>query len=107
MSEAKHTPGPWDAPAIEMSKDMAAMNVVAAGSISICEVFRVSSMFGGNEETFRANARVITAAPDMLAALKRLVEQVNLCHSNPCAAKGHPDCRYRQAADAIKKAEAQ
>ena len=66
MSEAKHTPGPWsveeygddDAPALVIHKD---------SESRIC--FMATPGSHGDPARIEANARLIAAAPDMLAAL--------------------------------------
>lgn len=63
MSEAKHTPGPWktfDDPKSNYGVQVNADNAVKAKKV-VCRV-------GGPDRD--ANARLIAAAPDMLAALK-------------------------------------
>ena len=58
---SKHTPGPWE----QDTEDAEWGNsfVVNAGDWIIAE------MIDGEDETRRANARLIAAAPDMLEAL--------------------------------------
>jgi hypothetical protein len=70
MTEAKHTPGPWHSEpdgmgdiTIASSRDPLAIAAVVNGSFMA---------MGGHAEEFEANARLITAAPDMLAALQAL-----------------------------------
>lgn len=58
MSDSKHTPGPWR------------MNKCLCGHPA-CTQFTISVQGGVGFEA--ADARVITAAPDMLAALKRIL----------------------------------
>jgi hypothetical protein len=74
-SEVKHTPGPW---AIGRSADNTPLVMVPVhesegsgfGVAHINRIPRMSSVRGDMD----ANARLIAAAPDMLAALKLFVE---------------------------------
>jgi hypothetical protein len=78
MSESKHTPGPW---AIEEVR-----RVLGAGDFGRAP-FRDAEL--------EANARLIAAAPDLLAAL------VALCDSGP-----HPDDMTPENLAALKRARA-
>jgi hypothetical protein len=65
MSE--HTPGPWRA-------SMGDLLRVMHGSDCICGVHRIGSRAGGRRsEESEANARLIAAAPDLLAALQAVI----------------------------------
>ena len=64
-----HTPGPWlivrdPRPDMEWNNSIA---VAAAPHLEICSMFHHSE---GWNDTDEANARLIAAAPDLLAALK-------------------------------------
>lgn len=67
MSGAKHTPGPWVA---KMSKYHEESLLVQAGMPSNRVLVRFGSASEQLDDIDRANARLIAAAPDMLAALK-------------------------------------
>jgi hypothetical protein len=86
---SKHTPGEWEAE----------HNSVCTEELEICTMSAVdrkgSDWFHGLE-TF-SNARLISAAPDLLVALRELLDHVN-AH---CVTVG--DCL--QASNAIAKAE--
>ena len=66
-TEVKHTPGPWR---VEPETEDQALSIVAgenAGQDSETIIAEIEGTLGDCEE---ANARLIAAAPDMLAALK-------------------------------------
>ena len=62
-----HTPGPWVVLQNPMSHDC-----ITSDDCRICEMPRWDDEYA-EEET--ANARLIAAAPDLLAALERMVRQ--------------------------------
>ena len=71
MSESKRTPGPWKLEVWDMEG-----NIVVAGQHDARGVYPVAEcsnkcLFPGQAE---ANARLISAAPDLLEALQELVE---------------------------------
>lgn len=66
MSEAKHTPGPWQwtqhfDPTISIYKD---------------GFGQIARLYDSSAGTGKANARLIAAAPDLLDALKTIVEVI-------------------------------
>lgn len=91
MGDVKHTPGPWD---ISEYKDGHAF-VFDPDMGFVCNV-----MTGSSEGV--ANARLIAAAPDMLKALKRMVDwfeqdnpdpaydELMLARAAIAKAEGHP-----------------
>jgi hypothetical protein len=82
MANAKHTPGPW------VVSGKATINSTMRGWVaSVSTVDRV------------ANARLISAAPDMLEALRGILESMEM--ENPLAHKTQIDA----ARAAIAKAE--
>ena len=62
---SKHTPGPWEVER-SLNGDYSVRHT-ATGNHPICDVFYVT-------ETGQANASLIAAAPDLLAACKALLE---------------------------------
>lgn len=89
----KHTPGPWG---YEMDDYVTQVFVIDRdpGRLVIAEV---------NEQPEQeANARLMAAAPELLAALKRAEQAI---HSEYCSTKCHAECVA--VTDAIKKAEGQ
>jgi hypothetical protein len=93
VSAAKHTPGPWTVQITGMR-----------GSFHIPEAQRHEAAKTGDGvdgyTVSKANARLIAAAPDMLAALKAITEWFLIAHPD------HIDCPICQAKTAIAKAEA-
>lgn len=93
---AKHTPGPWTVTFDEYGDEIwfggagKGIHVIDTGN-DTADIF-----LGGTSEAAFANARLVAAAPDLLAALKRLVEV------GCCAGEG-----VIEAEEAIKKAEGQ
>ena len=74
MSEAKHTPGPWSVPHFaqdEVGCDCA--YVLCDGVMgAVCTITVSKEGDDPPIEQAKANARLIAAAPDLLAALKRV-----------------------------------
>jgi hypothetical protein len=106
MKTQKHTPGPW-AVETNLNEYGSPLNVNkdAATTIASCDG---DSGVGDSKEA-EANARLIAAAPDLLAALRRAVPWLGKL----IADNGHADSAapndaigaLRQAEDAIAKAE--
>lgn len=104
LSAPKHTAGPWMAAASPSS--IVGWPVIAAGGRLICTIAtppnnleRIGKEAAGYKaflDECGANARLIAAAPDMLAALKAMV--LNDTHT-------YRDC-HKAALAAISKAEA-
>jgi hypothetical protein len=90
MTETKHTPGPWTID--EVGKGFSA-HILGAPFGGLQEI--VATLYVG-EETLDANARLIAAAPDMLAVLKWL------CSFNPPPTQDDWD----EAREIVAKAEA-
>jgi len=72
---AAHTPGPWEAAESELHLDPCRLAIAAKGidGDPICVIknpYRIDA-------TDRANARLIAAAPDLLAALREIVRHSN------------------------------
>lgn len=67
MSEIKHTPGPWEAEEFCEGGNVAFVRI---GNITVDGSYR-----GGESDALSlADARLIAAAPDLLAALKKVME---------------------------------
>lgn len=94
MSEAKHTPGPWTAWNRGIGWEVHHSVDDDGYGISVNDGFR---------ETFsEADARLIAAAPDMLAALERVVEDLHGWAEYGSSASMH---LYEDAKAAITKAK--
>lgn len=68
---SKHTPGPWK---------VDAMGNVWSADTKVCEMSEHPVMASGcyrekTDDEHRANARLIAAAPDLLAALERIADE--------------------------------
>ena len=86
MSEAKHTPGPWQwtqhfDPTISIYKD---------------GFGQIARLYDSSAGTGKANARLIAAAPDLLDALQSIIEDID--------SEFGTDCDYNKARAAIAKA---
>jgi hypothetical protein len=108
MRETTHTPGPWrlewDAP--EEDDDSAL--VIGANNATVCDLGNVPhSADAYAEGVFMANARLIAAAPEVLAALKQIVaEYKSLWDEIADQDSGSPNTPcYARALDVIAKAE--
>jgi hypothetical protein len=74
MIALKHTPGPWTA---EKRKDrkIREWSIRAKSSIHDCGSYELASLSGYDPHRDKANARLISAAPDLLEALRKAVER--------------------------------
>jgi hypothetical protein len=106
MSAPKHTPGPWVAiDDYEVSVDaesnigneIAAWWVVGNPDVGNGEVAAILHFYGSEEAQADANARLIAAAPELLAAAKELL---NWPHDGP-----EPSRLWDALLAAIAKAE--
>ena len=99
---AKHTPGPWavsysaDGMTVDTAKPVR-FNLTTAGTAVVCNVFPYhdAEHFSGE-----ANARLIAAAPELLASLRWALGA--MAARNPVWTEGE---NYAQARAAIAKAE--
>ena len=69
---AKHTPGPWEARGYWSNPNTDTL--VWDKEAAICHVFPRSEMGTLNEETRTANARLIAAAPYLLAVVEAVAK---------------------------------
>jgi hypothetical protein len=96
MGESKHTPGPWEVESGE------AVYVLDKEYGRVCTVNWLRGPFGSfgrrTDAEGHANARLIAAAPDLLAALRALVAKSTDLH-------GDWSEEWRKALEAIAKAE--
>ena len=87
---AKHTPGPWTR--------NRAINTVDMGRYSVICPFGADSKKHVSE--IEANMRIISAAPDLLAALEAIVKMIS-----PYSGQGRMDTEISAARAAIAKAK--
>ena len=105
MSENKHTPGPWDyAPCINFGHKCFQIHQKDGAPYTPYYSDVATTERGENAEIQEANARLISAAPDLLKALKMLYQWVRAEVEQFEAAE--PDDEIIEAVEAaIKKAE--
>lgn len=90
MSTNKHTPGPWEY--VPEQLDPSGSRVAGRGPVVKVEQFAVAKVCRtayrrGREPEGEANARLIAAAPDLLANLKATLQQLEdarLTHEQVC-----------------------
>lgn len=89
--EMTHTPGPWHT----VDSTFGNIFVESSSDGSVCKVAQKKNMV--------ANAQLITAAPDLLEALRVMVDHASEKYPHFEAERGTKD--IQQALDAIAKAE--
>lgn len=89
----KHTPGPWQA---QPETDYVPAQVSRLG-----EKAAIVDVFGDNREQRGANARLIAAAPELLLALRLMLDAVP---SNKLHPQGYTDSKQNRANDAARAA---
>lgn len=102
-TQVKHATSPWDFTVVKLQ-----------GEGAFKRVFLGSDKAGGlgelytDYEGWEANARLIQAAPDLLAALRRHTA-VSSCDGHGCTGSGHgvDDCPHCQGRLAVAKADGQ
>ena len=109
----KHTPGPWimadghaSTWAIYAALDIHPGTIVRTG-VPICDIQRADNDDNGLPvDEANANARLISAAPDLLAALQSIATTAGLCAITFPNAPGNGDLQaiVRDARAAIAKA---
>lgn len=105
MNQEKHTPGPWkqhpDYPWI-IKEDNAP---ISEDGVSICNTTgHPDSGFFPTPSEARANARLISAAPELLAALQDLKRELILSNVDPDYIESHFRKSINNAEAAISKA---
>ena len=84
MSETKHTPGPWE---VRTDGELFAICGPAKWivTVDVDEEGNIALQDGTSEyEVNQANANLIAAAPDLLAALERALPSLCKCGSRDC-----------------------
>lgn len=71
MSNAQHTPGPWK---INKTGSENFIGISADGHYSLADVWMIDD--GVTREQMEANARLIAASPELLEALKTMVDAI-------------------------------
>lgn len=91
--ETKHTPGPWE---------VGTRRLVHNGKYGIAQVIRTSDGTLGSDERAMADARLIAAAPDLLASAKELSRRAASIYISGLS--GHEADVLRTAFDALDAA---
>jgi hypothetical protein len=120
VARSTHTPGPWSVPHFATAKDESDCDctyVLAEGYFgAVCSVHIDNGKAicdGGNDappvEEAKANARLIAAAPDLLAALQAMLERYTALVNSGDAGNWDPEIEDAvvDARAAIKKARNQ
>jgi len=95
MTDVKHTPGPWF---VNQDEDGNYRSIGSAGWWGLAQVVVRFEGERNDDATGLANANLIAAAPDLLAALKAFVADFD-------ASVSDPDATTDAARAAIAKAE--
>ncbi len=85
---AKHTPGPWYANSVRVIGDAKGCDIGAANGANVALVHY--DPLDAEPPEVKANARLIAAAPDMLAALKEASD--GLRYWQPQTTRGVSEC---------------
>ncbi len=106
-----HTPGPWKIIDIPNADGMGIVPVKRPEGVKPRDLEDIASVSKSAEHyDAKANARLISAAPDLLAALKAITPAMppvdGPCHVNICSQDACSNCcRVSMAHSAIAKAE--
>lgn len=71
MKKITHTPGPW-----VIMEPIDIYGVIRVGNGKSLQAERCADVYGTSKSQVTANARLIAAAPELLAALKNIVRHV-------------------------------
>jgi hypothetical protein len=71
MNKTQHTPGPWHV--LHQYTDRRVFPIGEDNGDGSHTIIAEANALGGTEENWGANARLIAAAPDLLAALKECI----------------------------------
>ena len=103
-TETKHTPGPWKAHVAHELLNVVADSVVSVDGLHVADV----ASYGASVATRNANARLIAAAPELLAELHSVRVQLEAQALGYSASELWPHVRteiVRRISDAIQKVE--
>jgi hypothetical protein len=75
MNELKHTPGPWEA--VQNNPDSDLTYTIMAANQPIADVYESGTAEHNQESEDTHNARLIAAAPELLAACKGAIAELN------------------------------
>lgn len=93
----KHTPGPWVISSIEDAPRTVKIGTGEGGWLGVAQAF------GDTDEEARANAQLITAAPDLLAALCILEREMSAALTDGAYPEQHKAVANARAALAKAK----
>ena len=96
-NETKHTPGPWDFD--DLRSDGGNLEIVGGNDVCVADVDP-----DGSDDEVMANARLIAAAPDLLAACARWVSEAEKFASVNGFNLNDTGTAYAQVKAAIAKA---
>ena len=102
----RHTPGPWyitDGPQYGYNKLKRVDSASGKFGTVICERFSADGVDGLKEEV-EANLRLIAAAPELLEALRGMVEDVRYHNAGIKSPAQYETENFLRAVDAITKA---
>ena len=103
-TDTKHTPGPWKAHVAHELLNVVADSVVSVDGLHVADV----ASYGASVATRNANARLIAAAPELLAELHSVRVQLEAQALGYSASELWPHVRteiVRRISDAIQKVE--
>jgi hypothetical protein len=84
MNKTQHTPGPWHV--LHQYTDRRVFPIGEDNGDGSHTIIAEANSLGGTEENWGANARLIAAAPDLLAKLQNMVAVFNQKEIDPLAA---------------------
>lgn len=82
MSDAKHTPGPWNYTLCDGESAWLVGPRNAEGPDYVADAHKLTH--GRRDEDSEANARLIAAAPELLAACESVIEEYGGHHATGC-----------------------
>jgi hypothetical protein len=93
---SNHTPGPW-----WIDWNVSRLDIFSSDAATLVATLRRSALSEGIDETARANARLIAAAPDLLEVLEELL---SMCQRQENFTDDGDGCMFDRASAAIAKA---